>query len=762
MSKKTFGGYPDPHASREEKQEQSYGLEYFKRMYGEWTNSEAGTKHSYESRKKRYNKFREYSAGMQSVDKYKELMGATGDASYLNLNWEVVPVISKFVDVLVGGLTNQDYKIKCTAIDKVSQDKKSEDRLRKLTRMGLKSFHAEMAGLTGIPFDKGDDELPDTSEELDLYMELNYKQAIEIAMEEGIELTLYLNNWEQIKKRVARDIVEVNIGCTKTAVEAGKLVVKYVDPSNLITSHSNSPDFQNIQHAGEVMYITIHELKRLAGSEFTDEEYVEIGRASAGKFGNPESTINSSEIFNGFDSSQYDNNKIAVLDAVFKTTDKLHYEKKSNKFGGYSVNKKKANYKAPKKSKFERKQLESFVENVYKGFWVIGTDYMFDYGLATNILRPKSDLSRVILPYSIYAPNIHNMNNKGLVERMIPFADQIQLCHLKIQHLMSKAKPKGSAIELGAIENVGKGDGGTFTPIQVQDIYQQTGNLYYRATADDGSPTQTNPIQELGGGIGGALQELIAIYQYNMQMIRDVTGINEMRDGSQPDKESLVGVQKMALLASNNATRWINQALLSITENTAKSIAIRVGDLVKYKGTYKGYMRALGEFNMKAIEVSKDVTMADYGVMIEPLPDDEEKAILEQNIQMSIQQGALRLEDAIIVRGIKNTKLANQMLMLRRKKYAKEQSEQAMSNAQANAQQQQSSIQAKSQADAQLEQMKAQSELQKMQAEYEMKEKFAQAEHDRKLQELEFSGSIKKEHIETAQDDSDLVRNRVE
>ena len=326
---------------------------------------------------------------------------------------------------------------------------------------------------------------------------------------------------------------------------------------------------------------------------------------------------------------------------------------------------------------------------------------------------------------------------------------------------MSKAKPKGSAIELGAIENVGKGDGGTFTPIEVQDIYQQTGNLYYRMQQDDGSPAQSMPIQELGGGIGGALQELIAIYQYNLQMLRDVTGINEARDATQPDKESLVGVQKMALLASNNATRWLNQAFLSITRNTAKSIALRVQDLVKYSGTYKGYVQSIGEYNMKAIEVTKDVTLADFGIMIEPLPDEEQKQLLEQNIQVSIQQGELRIEDAILIRSIPNIKLANQMLILRRKKYAEEQQEMAMANAKANAEQQQVSIQAKAQADSQLKMQDVQADIEKLKAEYELRETFAQAEHERKLRELEVQGEIKGEHIGLSQDDSDLVRTKV-
>ena len=761
MKNKDYYGFPNPLASREEKLTKEYGLQYMRQMYREWENEGSGV-NLMSTRNQRYKRYREYAEGMQSVDQYKELVGANGDSSYLNLNWEVVPIIPKFVDVLVGGLTNQDYSVKCTAIDPVSVDKKNQDKWQTLTKMELKSFAHEAAGLTGLPLDEDFKDLPENKDELDLFMELNYKQAVEIAMEEGIELTMYLNDWEEIKKRVIRDLVTLDIGVSKTGVENGKITIRYVDPVNFISSHSSNPDFRNMEYAGEVIYITIHDLKRMAGDQFTDEEYEDIAKSVLGKHGNPAKLSLSSINYNGYEVNEYDTYKLALLDGVFKCSDKMHYEKKHNKYGGYSVNKKDAKYKAPKSPRYKREQINTYVEMMYKGKWVVGTDFMFDYGVADNIVRPKSNLSKALMPYAVYAPNIINMNNKGMVERMIPFADQIQLAHLKIQHLISKVKPQGSAIELGAIENVGKGDGGTFTPLEVQDIYQQTGNLYYRLQMDDGNPGNPNPITELRGGIGGALQELISIYQYNLQMIRDVTGINEIRDASQPDKESLVGVQKMALLASNNATRWLNQAFLSITKNISKSVALRVQDLVKYSGTYKGYVQAIGEYNMKAIEVTKDVTLADFGIMIEPLPDDEEKALLENNIQVSVQQGELRIEDAILIRTIPNIKLANQMLILRRKKYLQEQQEMAAANAQANAQQQQMSIQAKAQADAQMKQMESQAEIQKMQAEYQLKETFAQAEHQRKLMELEYQGNIKSDHIELSQDDSDLVRTKVE
>ena len=760
MKHKDFYGFPNPLATREEKMEKAYGLQYMKQMYREWENDGAGV-NLMSTRNQRYKRYREYAEGMQSVDQYKELVGANGDSSYLNLNWEVVPIIPKFVDVIVGGLTNQDYTIKCTAIDPTSVDKKNQDKFDALTKMRMKDFAYEAAALTGLPLDEGFDNLPENKEELDLYMELNYKQSVEIAMEQGIELTMYLNDFEEIKKRIIRDLVVLNIGVAKTGVENGKITVRYVDPKNFVCSHSADPDFKNMEYAGEIIYVTIHDLKRMAGDQFTEEEYEKIALSVLGKHGNPAKLSLSSINYNGYEVSEYDTYKLALLDGVFKCTDSMNYEKKNNRYGGFSVNKKDSNYKPPKSPRYKREQMKSHVEMIYKGKWICGTDFIFDYGVAENIVRPKSNLSKALMPYAVYAPNIINMNNKGMVERMIPFADQIQLAHLKIQHLISKVKPQGSAIELGAIENVGKGDGGTFTPIEVQDIYQQTGNLYYRLQMDDGRAGNPNPITELRGGIGGALQELIAIYQYNLQMIRDVTGINEVRDASQPNKESLVGVQKMALLASNNATRWLNQAFLSITKKLAKSVALRVQDLVSYSGPYKGYVQAIGEYNMKAIEVTKDVTLADFGIMIEPLPDEEEKALLEQNIQASIQQKELRIEDSIMIRNIKNIKLANQMLVLRRKQYQKELKEMALANSQANAQQQQMSIQAKAQVEAQAKQMDIQAEIEKMKAEFEMKENFAQAEHKRKLLELEYQGNIKSEHISLSQDDSDLVRTKI-
>ena len=384
------------------------------------------------------------------------------------------------------------------------------------------------------------------------------------------------------------------------------------------------------------------------------------------------------------------------------------------------------------------------VKAVYKGKYIIGTDYVFDYGRAENMVREKSNLSETQLSYCIIAPNMRNMRIKSIVERMIPFADQIQLTHLKLQQLIAKARPKGLAIEIGGLENVTKGDGGAvWDPLELQSVYDQTGNFYYRSIDDDGTTRHGPPITELENGIGRDLQSLIAIYNYNLERIRDVTGINEARDASQPSTEALVGVQKLALLASNNATRQMNNGLLHIMEKCASVSVLRLQDVLTTKDGFKAYQAALGDSALTSIKDMKEISHTDYGINIQALPDEEEKQYLEQNIQASLQQKELRVEDAIMVRSIKNIKLSNRMLMLRRKEYMKDMAQKAKETAQANAEQQSRAAQTAAQAKAQEIQIKSQGEMESLKMEYQLRDQFEQRQHERKMKEIELQETIR-------------------
>ena len=750
--KDKLNGYPSPLATNEEKATKEYGLEYFKNMYYEWHNN--GDVY-FRDRKMRYNRNRSYAEGNQDVGKYKDLLDAQGDSSYLNIDWSPVSIVPKFVDVIVNGMVNQEYDVKAESIDPIAAKERMERKKRLYGEMLTKDFVQDLEDKSGTQLtSKGFS--PENSEEIDMFMALNYKQNVEIALEKAIEYTLNINDYDQVKRHMIRDLVVLGLCAAKTEISKTEGVkIRHVDPANLITSFSAKPDFKNIRHAGEIYSITIADLRIQAGDEFSEEDYVKIAREYAGKNNNPANYGTQPYYDNGNETYDYDKFSVNILDAEFITSHSLKYEKKENKHGGYSVNKKSSNYKPPKNSKTKREDIGQTVKVIYKGKYIVGTDYVFNYNMMKDMPRPKSNLSETKLSYIVYQPNLYKMKSRSLVDRMIPFADQIQLAHLKIQHVLAKARPKGAAFEIGSLENVSKGDGGTFTPMELQEIYDQTGNIYYRRIDDEGQMTGAMPIQELENGIGRDFGTLINVYNHNMQMIRDVTGVNEARDASKPSSEALVGVQKLSLLASNNATRDINDAYLNVTTRVSQSITIRMQDLVNFKGLHKMYTNVIGDTSMHSIDMMKKLSIHEFGITLDVAPNEEEKQMMEQNIQASLAQKELRLEDAIMIRSIRNIKMANQMLILRRTKYQQEQQEQAQQASQQNAELQQQAAQQAAQlkqqemqAEMQMEQAKIQAkiqgELELKKAEYELKEEFEQSQHERRLREIKL-GNIGKE-----------------
>jgi hypothetical protein len=753
-------GFPSHQVSDEEKSRKEYGLAYFRAMFG----SVNKTAQNLNDRKERYIVNRKYAEGLQNPDKYKDLIDTNGDTSYLNLDWSIVPVIPKFVDVMVGGMMNADFKIQCNAIDKLSLTDKDKEMNEMYADMYLNQmgFLNDVKEFTGIPMTPPDKFIPETSEEAELYMSLNYKQAHEIAMEQAIEYVLYSNDFEETRRQIIRDLIILKIGGMKLSFDENyNINVRYVDPASFISSYSKRNDFKSLDYAGEVIQMTLHELKQLAGNQFTDAEYFEIAKLHAGKNGNGKWDWSEdfgryyTEEYDGI-SHEYENFYISVFDGEFATTNKKVWEKKKNKFGGTYVNKKK---KEPKKNRDGSEHIVKEIQVWYEGKWIIGTDFLFDYRLVENQPRPSVNgaySSVVPSRFIMFAPDIYDMENKSLVERMIPHADQIQIAHLKIQQIIAKARPKGLAINVRGLQAAAaalQGKGGvSMEPLELQEIYDQTGVYYYtdQDIDDPDNPIMSKPIEELDNGLGRQLQELIAVYNFHLQMIRDVSGVNEARDASSPDRDSLVGIQKLALQASNNATRGVMYAFENIVERGSQILITMIQDKAKYGGGLRGYYNAIGKEGAKIIELGKDIRVAEYGTKIEALPDEEEKAQLNRDIEIALQNGNIDLEDKIMVQNIPNVKLAEQFLIQRRKKRMKAQQEESLKLQEANAQVQQQSVAAKAQADMQTQQAKAQAEIMVLMEEYKLKEQFAQAEHQRDLEKIAAQGNEKQEQIELA------------
>ena len=341
--------------------------------------------------------------------------------------------------------------------------------------------------------------------------------------------------------------------------------------------------------------------------------------------------------------------------------------------------------------------------------------------------------------YSICAPRIYKGRIDSLVNRITTFADMIQLTHLKLQQVMSRIVPDGVYVDMDGLTEVDLGNGTSYNPAEALNMYFQTGSIVGRSFTQEGmgNPGKV-PIQELQTSNGmGKIQSLIQTYQYYLQMIRDVTGLNEARDGSTPDKYALVGLQKLAAANSNTATRHVLQASLYLTLRTCENISMRIADSLQFPTTYSALVNSLSLYNTKTLEELKSVNLHDFGIFLQLEPDEEERQLLEQNIQVALQSGQIYLENAIEIREIKNLKLANRMLKkFREKKDAQEQIAQ------------QQNIQAQSQAQAQAREQEALAETQKQQVLTEQKIQLEQAKSQMEIQRMEMEAQIKRQLME--------------
>ena len=356
--------------------------------------------------------------------------------------------------------------------------------------------------------------------------------------------------------------------------------------------------------------------------------------------------------------------------------------------------------------------------------------------MAKNMMRPKSDYTKVKMNYHVCAPRIYKGKIESLVSRITGFADMIQLTHLKLQQVLSRMVPDGVYLDADGLAEVDLGNGTNYNPQEALNMFFQTGSVIGRSMTTEGDPNQGKvPIQEISSGSGGQkMQSLIQTYNYYLQMIRDVTGLNEARDASLPHEDTLVGVQKLAAANSNVATRHILQGGLLITGDLCECLSMRIADILEYSPTRDAFIQQIGAHNVGTLEELTDLHLHDFGVFIELAPDEEEKQLLENNIQAALQKNSIELEDAIDIREIKNVKLANQLLKLRRK--MKMEMDQQLN---------QQNIQAQSKANAEAQQVAAQAEVQKQQALTQSKIELEKAKGQLEQQKQQQEAALKKE-----------------
>ena len=724
--------FPDQMVSEEEKKSLEYGLLVGQAIEYEWFRGGRVNGSRWNTGYQQFHNLRLYARGEQSVQKYKDELSINGDLSYLNLDWKPVPIIPKFVDIVVNGIAAKDYELKAFAQDPFSL-KQRTDYVGGIYRdMMAQDYLNEIEQTTGMNLYNSDKKtLPQSKEELEIHMQLNYKQSVEIAEEEAINNTLAFNKYQLTNKRTIEDIVTIGIGAVKTTFNKSEgVVVDYVDPANLVYSYTNDPNFEDIYYVGEIKSMTLAEIKKKF-PYLTDEELEKMVKYPGrdGYIANP----------------NYDNDLVQVLFFEYKTFIDQVFKIKRTESGLEKTLEKPDTFNPPESDNFDR--VSRSIEVLFSGAKVMGVPQMLEWKLAKNMTRPNSDLTKVKMNYVICAPNLYQGRIESLVSRCTSFADMIQLTSLKLQQVIQRMVPDGVFVDVDGLAEVDLGNGTNYNPQEALNMYFQTGSIVGRSLTQDGDPNRGKvPIQELQtSSSNGKIQSLIATYQYYLQMIRDVTGLNEARDGSLPDKDALVGLQKMAANASNIATKHIVDASLYLTLRACENISLRLADALEFDLTKQALMQSISLTNTQNLEELKNLHLYDFGIYLELEPDDEEKAMLEQNIQVALQSGQIYLEDAIDIREVKNITLANQILKYRRiqkqKQDQADQEKQIQAQAQANMQQSEQAAlnevqkqEALAQTEIQIEQAKSQFEIQRMEQEALIKKQLMAEEFQYSLQ----------------------------
>jgi hypothetical protein len=719
----TDSSFPNQVVSDEVKASYDYGLQVSRAIEQEWFNQGRGNGNRYLNNWNSFHSLRLYARGEQSIQKYKDELSINGDLSYLNLDWKPIPVISKFVDIVVNGMSNKSYDINAFAQDPFSVKSRTDYAAAVEKDMNTKKALLNIKQNLGMDFSTTGDleSLPENREELDIHLQMTPKQNVEIAEEEVINNVLAFNKYEQTKKRLAHDLTTIGIGAVKTSFnKAEGIVTDYVDPANMIYSYTEDPNFEDIYYVGEVKSISLAELKK---------QFPNLSPAELEKIQNMPG--NSQYVTNW---GNYDENTIQVLYFEYKTYSDQVFKIKKTDQGLEKTLEKPDTFNPPANDNFER--ISRTIEVLYTGAKVLGTNIMLEWRLAENMTRPTADTTKVMMNYCISAPRMYKGRIESIVSKITSFADMIQITHLKLQQVMSRIVPDGVFLDMDGLAEVDLGNGTTYNPAEALNMYFQTGSVVGRSLTQDGELNRGKvPVQELSSSSGQAkIQSLIGTYQYYLQMIRDVTGLNEARDGSAPAKDSLVGLQKMAANASNIATKHVLDSLLYLTVRTCENISLKVADVIENPLTENALTNAISTFNTKTLEELMNLQLHDFGIYLELEPEDEEKALLEQNIQVALQTQAIALSDAIDIRQIKNIKLANQFLKLRQKQKIKREQEQ-----------QQANIQAQAQANAEASEKAAMAEVQKQQALTQEKVSIEQAKSQFEIQRMQTEAQIKRE-----------------
>lgn len=744
LSQYTKGGYPFPEDDiNPVKKNENWGKQWCEAMYAQYRQGKTAIPYSAVDEIRH---LRLLADGKQSPLKYQKILVDVNEANgavtgYMNINWEIYSVMPKFLRVVEGMMEQTDHQVVATAVDPSSTEEKESAKLDMQYRMKFKETLDYIDQSMGI--DRSGEYVPESMEELDLYEGAGgFKLAKETEIEQGLDYTFYISHWKEIKKQLIRDACVINCLATKDYTDqyTKKVKTRYVDPAVFVGQYSKFNDHRNMEYGGEIIQETISNLRKI-NPDIPESELRALARQYGGTGGNPDITDYTYD--EDTSTGTYDGFLVDVIDCEWFSVNSKYKTKRKAPDGTENM----YDEEWGKIYNTDKKKTEKFdIKVVYKCKWIVGSPYVYDFGLQYDVPRPGK--KEVELSFHLY-----KLPHRSLVSLSEAHLDQMALAFYRLQNAIAMASPPGIAIEFTALQNMTLGTN-KMQPLEILKIKRQTGDLIYKASTHKGMPNMPGggrPIQELQGGIGAQLNEFLAIFEFNTNAIRDLTGINQIADATTPNPEQSVGGSEIAMAATNNALRPIYSAYINIKEQTAKNISLRLQLLIKHnKEAYKGYMPVIGSMGVKVISVGADVVDADYYIKYEAKPTDQRKqSIKEASIKaMSPDRDGIigiELSDFLMIERLLeggSLKYAEAFLNYKTKKNRERQQKLQEANMNLDKQREQEAIQLKNELLKATEKVKTDEEIRLYQAKKVIDEEFAQKQHKRDMEKLGLQSSL--------------------
>ena len=765
---KYIGSFPSDENPPELKVTETYGCAWAR---GIWQSAQAGShsfnfNNNYATMKRN----RKFARGMHDVAEYKPRAIAGDGKEFISIDYSITTPLPKMMRILKENIYSHQYKAKVVPYRSHVKTKYDEMKDKMMGKMLIAAEVRKLVSEGILPpqmaLKHPVQGAPQSMEELQEKLDTEFVVLESIALQELIKASFLSNNIGAVERLVIDDLVENNKIALRAYVDENYCFkVERIDIVNMVTSYCDHDDFSDMTHVGHVKWIPASEFINLAKDKgLTEEEIINVVKSNVGErssngsffdFGNARYFSD----FTGSQLKQFRSLSVKVFCFEVIQADTVAYKEKELSTGGFDIKKKNSRYSTPNDTNSKAKSIKGSVSKLYCGEWVVGTDIMLDWGIKKNVIRKIRDgkyVSKPCFSYIMRQPGMLDMQNQSLVEEAIPHVEQIIIAGIKMQHFLAISSPPGYDMDTSSVADALSGLGlDGLKPLDLASIKRQLGIGFYSSKGDDGITQNFNqqPIRPTPSTLDQGLEILIGIINHHMLQVRDILGLNDSVDATQPKERAAVKNMQMAYAAHKASLKPIQDIYLGVMAEVAEraayshQMAIQAG---KETEEIKQLLTSDELGMLKKVEVGEFL----FNLEIAMVADSYQKDMMKAKIDFAVQQGTLDIEDAMLLDRLIEENPENAEIVYRQKKAERERKlmEQEQQRSQMLIEQQQ----AQAEAVAQMEEMKKQADLEKetakkdldlrnMEVEYELKTKYLVVELDGKKEMIELQARLQDE-----------------